>query len=127
MSPSTNGDEATSGLVSLIGAGPGDPKLITLLGLERLRNCQAVVFDRLIPHGLLRKRPPTPSGSTSANIPANPREPLKRKSTESWSKKALKGYESPDSRGAIPPSSRGAERKWRLSLAPESLSRSFRV
>ena len=46
-----------SGLVSLVGAGPG-PGLITLLGLERLRACDAVVFDELIDAELLREAPP---------------------------------------------------------------------
>ena len=46
-----------SGLVSLVGAGPG-PGLITLLGLERLRTCDAVVFDELIDAELLCEAPP---------------------------------------------------------------------
>ena len=36
------------GRVSLVGAGPGDPGLITVKGLERLKEADVVVFDRLI-------------------------------------------------------------------------------
>ena len=42
-----------TGFVSLIGAGPGDPGLITALGLERLREADAVVFDALVNPRLL--------------------------------------------------------------------------
>jgi uroporphyrin-III C-methyltransferase len=41
------------GFVSFIGAGPGDPELITLKGLRRLREAEVVLHDRLIPHELL--------------------------------------------------------------------------
>lgn len=41
------------GLVSLIGAGPGDPGLITLRGLERLRSADVVIYDRLAHPSLL--------------------------------------------------------------------------
>jgi uroporphyrinogen III methyltransferase/synthase len=38
----------TPGLVSIVGAGPGDPGLLTLKGAERLRAAQAVVHDALV-------------------------------------------------------------------------------
>ena len=51
-----------SGFVSLVGAGCA-PGLITLLGLERLRRCDAVVYDELIDPELLLSAPPEPPES----------------------------------------------------------------
>lgn len=42
-----------AGLVSLVGAGPGDPGLITVKAMERLRTADAIVHDRLSDPGLL--------------------------------------------------------------------------
>ncbi|WP_241674941.1 uroporphyrinogen-III C-methyltransferase [Paenibacillus luteus] len=42
------------GKVYLVGAGPGDPKLITVRGLECLEACDVVVYDRLASPRLLR-------------------------------------------------------------------------
>ena len=41
------------GTVYLIGAGPGDPGLITVKGMELLSSCEAVVYDNLIPDELV--------------------------------------------------------------------------
>ncbi|MBK9712124.1 MAG: uroporphyrinogen-III C-methyltransferase [Kouleothrix sp.] len=43
------------GLVSLVGAGPGDPELITVKGLRRLRAADVVVYDALASEELLRE------------------------------------------------------------------------
>ena len=37
-----------SSLISLVGAGPGDPGLITRRGLERLQNCDVLIYDALV-------------------------------------------------------------------------------
>jgi uroporphyrin-III C-methyltransferase len=34
--------------VAIVGAGPGDPGLITVRGLERVRACELLVYDRLV-------------------------------------------------------------------------------
>lgn len=47
------------GKVYLVGAGPGDPKLITLRGLQCIKSCTAIVYDRLASPRLLKEAPPS--------------------------------------------------------------------
>lgn len=47
-----------TGTVYLVGAGPGDPRLITVRGLECLRRCDVVVYDRLASPRLLHHLKP---------------------------------------------------------------------
>jgi uroporphyrin-III C-methyltransferase len=47
-----------SGRVVLVGAGPGDPELITLRGLRWLRRAEVVVHDHLVSAALLEEAPP---------------------------------------------------------------------
>ena len=45
------------GVVFLVGAGPGDPELITARGMSRLNICDAVVYDSLASDRLLALAP----------------------------------------------------------------------
>nr|ANA08067.1 putative tetrapyrrole (corrin/porphyrin) methylase [uncultured bacterium 5G4] len=46
-----------SGFVSLVGAGPGDPGLITVAGRDRIQRAEVIVYDRLIAPSLLDYAP----------------------------------------------------------------------
>jgi len=43
--------------VALVGAGPGDPELITVRGLARLRACEVLIYDRLVADELVDEAP----------------------------------------------------------------------
>jgi uroporphyrinogen III methyltransferase / synthase len=60
-----------SGLVSLVGAGPGDPGLITVLGARRLREAEVVIYDRLANARLLALAPADALMISAAKQPDN--------------------------------------------------------
>jgi uroporphyrin-III C-methyltransferase len=45
-------------MISLVGAGPGDPELLTIRGLKRLQEADVVVHDALVGTGVLALAPP---------------------------------------------------------------------
>jgi uroporphyrin-III C-methyltransferase len=45
--------------VALVGAGPGDPELITVKGLARVRACEVLVYDRLVAKEIVDEAAPT--------------------------------------------------------------------
>ncbi|MDQ3693009.1 MAG: uroporphyrinogen-III C-methyltransferase [Chloroflexota bacterium] len=47
------------GVVSIVGAGPGDPELVTVRGLRRIQAAEVLVYDRLVSPDLVAEAPAT--------------------------------------------------------------------
>jgi uroporphyrin-III C-methyltransferase/precorrin-2 dehydrogenase/sirohydrochlorin ferrochelatase len=60
------------GTVALVGAGPGDPELITVRGRRLLAAADVVVADRLVPGLLLDELPPEVELVDAAKLPYGP-------------------------------------------------------
>src|SRR5215471_925354 len=67
-----DGGRRPEGRVSIVGGGPGDPGLITVTGLRRLREADVVVTDRLAPLELLADLAPGVQVVDAAKVPGGP-------------------------------------------------------
>jgi uroporphyrin-III C-methyltransferase / precorrin-2 dehydrogenase / sirohydrochlorin ferrochelatase len=65
-------EPAGAGGVSIVGGGPGDPGLITVTGLRRLRAADVVLADRLAPLELLDELSPDAHVIDAAKVPGGP-------------------------------------------------------
>lgn len=54
-----------AGKVTLVGAGPGDPELLTIKGLKALEQAEVIVYDRLVSPALLER---VPSAARRINV-----------------------------------------------------------
>ena len=70
------GGQRAPGRVSIVGGGPGDPGLITVTGLLRLREADVVVADRLAPLALLEQLAPGVQVVDAAKVPGGPAMPV---------------------------------------------------
>jgi uroporphyrin-III C-methyltransferase/precorrin-2 dehydrogenase/sirohydrochlorin ferrochelatase len=66
------GDRPVTGKVVLVGAGPGDPELITVKGRRLLAEADVVVADRLVPGLLLDELGPAVELIDASKIPYGP-------------------------------------------------------
>src|SRR5215471_13425004 len=66
------GGQPRTGRVSNVGGGPGDPGLITVTGLRRLRAADVVLTDRLAPLELLADLAPGVQVVDAAKVPGGP-------------------------------------------------------
>ena len=66
------GGRRETGRVSIVGGGPGDPGLITVTGLRRLRAADVVLTDRLAPLELLADLAPGVEVVDAAKVPGGP-------------------------------------------------------
>ncbi|MED4584724.1 uroporphyrinogen-III C-methyltransferase [Brevibacillus choshinensis] len=79
-----------AGKVYLVGAGPGDPKLITVKGMECLQQADVIIYDRLANPALLEYAPKTAERIYCGKLPDN-HTLQQEKINELLAEKALEG------------------------------------
>ena len=65
----------SSGKVYLVGAGPGDPGLVTVKGLNCIRTADVVIYDRLVDKRLLAQASKHADMIDVGKIPGDKRSP----------------------------------------------------
>ncbi len=111
------------GKVYLIGAGPGDPGLITVKGLECVKKADVIIYDYLANERLLEHRRPDAEliyVGKQGSRHTLPQEEINASS----SRRQKKGRSSRGSRAATLSSSAGEEKRPRSLSITTSLSRS---
>ena len=82
---------AEGGIVHLVGAGPGDPGLITVRGARLLRRADVIVFDRLVNPSLLAEARPDAELVDVGKHPSRGGEHLQEEINELLIERAQKG------------------------------------
>ena len=73
----TGSSNPSVGWVALVGAGPGDPELLTVRGRRYLKAADVVVYDRLVDRRLLGH---APKDAELVDVGKRPGEPRDRQS-----------------------------------------------
>lgn len=68
----------SSHLISIVGAGPGDPELLTVKAMNRLKNAEVILYDALINEELLDLAPPEAIKVYSGKLHDDGQDPQKR-------------------------------------------------
>ena len=100
-----------SGSVILVGAGPGDPGLLTQKGRQALENAQVVVYDRLVSPAILDLIPQDAQAIDVGKESSHhlvPQEEINR----ILLRKAQEGYRVVRLKAATPSSLAGAGKSW---------------